>query len=203
MSRYLGPRVKKMRALGVDLPGLSRKSIERRPYPPGQHGLNPKRRKQSAFKIRLVEKQKLRLYYGLSERQFSRLVERAAKNTGNTGDVILQLLESRLDNVVFRAGFARTIPAARQLVRHGHINVNGRRLDIPSAELRVGDVLALRERSRELDVVATSLADPVSAPPAWLAVDSAAKTIVIKSPPDGATSHVHVDTRLIVEFYAQ
>lgn len=203
MSRYLGPRVKKMRALGIDLPGLSRKSIERRPYPPGQHGLTFKRRKPSEFKVRLAEKQKLRLYYGLTERQFGRIVERATKGTGNTGDLLLQLLEARLDNVVFRGGFARTIPAARQLVRHGHVLVNGKRLDIPSAQVRAGDVVALRERSRELDIVATSLADPVGPPPAWLDVDTAGKTIRIAAPPDGATSLVQVDPRLIIEFYAQ
>lgn len=194
MSRYIGPRVKKMRALGVNLPGLSRKSIERRPYPPGQHGPTLRRRKESAFKIRLVEKQKLRLYYGLSERQFGRLVQRATRSTGNTGEVILQLLEARLDNVVFRAGFARTIPAARQLVRHGHVTVNGRRLDIPSAEVRVGDVVSLRERSRELDVVSISLAEPVATAPAWLVVDPVAKTITVASAPDGDATLVHVDT---------
>ncbi|MBX3161868.1 MAG: 30S ribosomal protein S4 [Deltaproteobacteria bacterium] len=203
MSRYLGPRVKKMRALGINLPGLSRKSIDRRPYPPGQHGLDRRRGKESAFKLRLQEKQKLRVNYGLTERQFTRLVERASKMPGNTGDLILQLLEGRLDNVVFRAGFARTIPAARQLVRHGHVLLNGRRADIPSARVRRGDVLALRPRSRELDVVATALADPVAPPPAWLAVDPVAKTIRVAAAPDGAAALVAVDTRLIVEFYAQ
>jgi small subunit ribosomal protein S4 len=203
MSRYLGPRVKKMRALGLDLPGLSRKSIERRPYPPGQHGPSPKRRKVSAFKIRLVEKQKLRLYYGLTERQFANLVERASKGARNTGEQIIELLEGRLDNVVFRAGFARTIPAARQLVRHGHLTINGRRSDIPSARVRRGDVVALRPRSRELDVVATALAEPVAAPPAWLAVDKAEKTIQIHAAPDSSGLLIPIDTRLIVEFYAQ
>lgn len=203
MSRYLGPRVKKQRALGVDLPGLSRKTIERRPYPPGQHGPQPKRRKESAFKIRLQEKQKLRLYYGLSERQFGNLVELAGARTGNTGEQLLALLEARLDNVVFRAGFARTIPAARQLVRHGHVLVNGHRVDIPSARVRAGDHVALRERSRELDVIATSLADPVAPPPAWLAVDAEAKAITVRAAPDASAMLIAIDTRLIVEFYAQ
>jgi small subunit ribosomal protein S4 len=201
MSRYLGPRVKKMRALGMDLPGLSRKSIERRPYPPGQHGPTMRRKKESAYKVRLVEKQKLRLYYGLGERQFGKLIERASKGTGNTGERIIQLLESRLDNVVFRAGFARTIPAARQLVRHGHININGRRCDIPSAEVKQGDLIALRERSKELDVVATAIADPVATPPAWLSVDAPDKTIRVVGAPEG--SLISIDPRLIIEFYAQ
>ena len=203
MSRYLGPRVKKMRALGMDLPGLSRKSIERRPYPPGQHGPRPKRRKESAFKVRLMEKQKLRLYYGLTERQFGNLVELASSRTGNTGDVLLGLLESRLDNVVFRAGFARTIPAARQLVRHGHLVVNGKKVDVPGFRVRASDTITLRERSRELDSVATSLAEPVSTPPSWLAVDSTAKVISVTSAPDGSSMLIPIDTRLIVEFYAQ
>lgn len=201
MARYLGPRLKKARALGMDLPGLTRKSIERRPYPPGQHGL-ARRRKESPFKVRLVEKQKLRLYYGLTERQFGNLVERATKSTGNTGEMLLQLLESRMDNVVFRAGFARTIPAARQLVRHGHLNVNGKRLDIPSARVKRGDVITLRERSKELDIVATALAEPVATPPAWMAVDATEKAIRIVSEVE-PTSLIPIDTRLIVEFYAQ
>ena len=204
MSRYLGPRLKKMRALGLDLPGLSRKTFERRPYPPGQHGPNPKRRnKVSAFKIRLQEKQKLRLYYGLTEKQFGNLVELATRKVGNTGELLLSLLESRLDNVVFRTGFARTIPAARQLVRHGHVQVNGRKVDIPSFHVRAGDVLALRTRSKDLDVIATSLAEPVAQPPSWLTVDVIEKTARIVGAVDASSVLIPIDPRLIVEFYAQ
>lgn len=202
MSRYLGPRVKKLRALGVDLPGLTRKTIERRPYPPGQHGLTRRRPKDSAFKVRLQEKQKLRLYYGLTERQFGNLVELASRRTGNSGEQLLGLLESRLDNVVFRAGFARTIPAARQLVRHGHVLVNGKKVDIPSVRVRVRDTISLRERSRELDVVATALADPVQTP-SWLAVDAVNKSISVTGAPDSSSMLIAIDTRLIIEFYAQ
>lgn len=202
MSRYLGPRVKKLRALGVDLPGLTRKTTERRPYPPGQHGPTLRRRKVSAFKIRLQEKQKLRLYYGLTERQFGNLVELANSRTGNTGEQLLALLESRLDNVVFRAGFGRTIPAARQLVRHGHVLVNGRKVDIPSARVRAGDRISLRESSKDLDIVATALADPPPTPK-WLTVDSVEKVINIVGAPDSSSMLFTVDPRLIVEFYAQ
>ena len=143
MSRYTGPRVKVMRALGVDLPGLSRKSIERRPYPPGEHG-KAHRRKESVYGIQLKEKQKLKMNYGLTERQMRRLVKKARSSKLATGTRMLQLLESRLDNVVFRAGFAATIPSARQLVNHGHFMVNGRRVDIASYQVRSGDVLSFR-----------------------------------------------------------
>jgi small subunit ribosomal protein S4 len=203
MSRYLGPRVKKMRALGLDIPGLSRKSIERRPYPPGQHGPNPRRKKESAFKVRLQEKQKVRLYYGLTERQFGNVVAKATAGKGNTGEQLLALLESRLDNVVFRAGFARTIPAARQLVRHGHLLVNGKKVDVPGYRVRARDIITLRERSKELDVIATSLAEPVSTAPTWMSIDKDAKSVLIAGSPDSTSVLISIDTRLIVEFYAQ
>lgn len=192
-----------MRALGVDLPGLSRKTTERRPYPPGQHGPSPKRRKQSEFKLRLVEKQKVRYYYGLTERQLGNLVAHAGSLQGNTGERLITLLESRLDNVVFRAGLARTIPAARQLVNHGHVRVDGHPVDRAGYRVRQGEVVALRERSRELDVVATALAEPVAPPPPWLAVDRDAKTITVTGSPDASSTLVYIDLRLIVEFYAQ
>ena len=128
MSRYTGPRVKRMRALGIDLPGLSRKSMWNRPYPPGVHGpKSARRRKMSDFKKQLLEKQKLRFNYGLNEGQFRRLYREAVHSKDPSGDKLVELLERRLDNFVFRAGFAPTIPAARQLVCHGHFLVNGSR----------------------------------------------------------------------------
>jgi len=203
MSRNLGPRVRVMRALGVDLPGLSRKSIERRPYPPGQHGPSPKRRKVSEYKVRLMEKQKLRFYYGLTERQLGNLVDLAVAQVGNTGEKLITLLESRLDNVVFRAGLARTIPAARQLVTHGHIQVGGSRVDRPGFRVKPGQQITLQQRSRELDAIATSLAEPVSPPPKWLDVDKAEKSIIVREAPDTSSLLISVDLRLVVEFYAQ
>jgi len=125
MSRYVGPKVRVLRALGTDLPGLTRKKSERRPTRPGQHGAA--RKKFSEYALRLIEKQKLRMNYGLSERQLLRLFVEAAGTKGNTAERLVELLERRLDNVVFRAGFARTIPAARQLIMHGHVLVEGRR----------------------------------------------------------------------------
>src|SRR5262245_13397415 len=130
MSRYTGPRLKSMRALGVELPGLARKSIDKPPHPPGQRGL--KSRRPSDFAKKLRETQKLRFNYGLGERQLRLLFAEAKRGKSNAGERLLELLERRLDNFVFRAGFAPTLVAARQLVRHGHVLLNGRRATIPS-----------------------------------------------------------------------
>ena len=148
MSRYRGPRLRITRRLG-DLPGLTRKTA-RRAYPPGQHG--QARKKRSEYAIRLEEKQKLRFNYGISERQLLRYVRKARRAAGSTGQVLLQFLEMRLDNTVFRMGMGPTIPGARQVVNHGHITVNGRVVDIPSYQCKPGDVIAVRntERSRRL-----------------------------------------------------
>ena len=148
MSRYRGPRLRIVRRLG-DLPGLTRKSA-RRAYPPGQHG--QARKKRSEYAIRLEEKQKLRFNYGLTEKQLLRYVRRARRVTGSTGQVLLQILEMRLDNTVFRLGMAPTIPSARQLVSHGHVTVNGRVVNIPGYQCRAGETVAVRDReaSRKL-----------------------------------------------------
>ena len=174
MSRYNGPRVKRMRALGVDLPGLSRKTKERRPHPPGEHG-DKRRRKDSDYGRRLKEKQKLRYNYGIGERQLRRLVSKAKSSKAETGKKIIELIERRLDNAVFRAGYARTIPAARQLVSHGHFCVNGRKTDIPSYTVREGDVITLRDRSKkqkvDLTIVDESLNAPALPRPEWIEFD--------------------------------
>ena len=140
MSRYTGPKLKKMRGLGVELPGLSRKGGKARPYPPGEHG-NKRRGKDSEYKKQLQEKQKLRFNYGVHERQLRKLMVEARRSNTATGEKLLQFLESRLDNVVFRAGFAPTIPSARQLVNHGHFLVNGKKVDICSYRVKIGDVI--------------------------------------------------------------
>lgn len=202
MSRYTAPRVKQMRALGVDLPGLSRKSIQRRPYRPGQHG-QARRRKQSDYGRQLLEKQKLRLNYGLSEKQFRRLVSEAKRSRVATGDKLVELLERRLDNAVFRAGLAPTIPAARQLVNHGHIQVNGGRVDIASYRLNVGDTITLREKSKSLAIVETSLAEVVIERPHWLEVDAAEKTVKVGALPDVSSVPFPCDVQLVVEYYAK
>jgi small subunit ribosomal protein S4 len=156
MARYTGPRLRIVRRLG-DLPGLTRKKA-RREYPPGQHGQN--RKKRSEYGIRLEEKQKLRYNYGVSEKQLVRYVQKARRVTGSTGQVLLQLLEMRLDNTVFRLGMAPTIPGARQLVNHGHITVNGRVVNIASYQCRPGDLIAVKNSDRSRNIVKTNLENP-------------------------------------------
>jgi small subunit ribosomal protein S4 len=200
MSRSIGPRVKVMRALGIDLPGLSRKSIEQRSYPPGQHGQKQKRK--SSFGTQLIEKQKLRANYGLSERQLRRLFVEARQSKTPTGDKLVELLERRLDNVVFRAGFAPTIPAARQLVSHRHVRVNGKLVNIPSYRVRVGDAVELREASRNLDVVKGSLAEPALTRPEWLAWDETAVRASVGHLPAAEDVPFPVELQQIVEYYS-
>ena len=156
MSRYRGPRLRITRRLG-ELPGLTRKN-PRRAYPPGQHGQG--RRKRSEYAVRLEEKQKLRFNYGLTEKQLVRYVRRARRVTGSTGQILLQLLEMRLDNTVFRLGIAPTIPGARQLVNHGHVTVNGRVVDIASYECRPGDTITVRDRESSRKLVEHNLQFP-------------------------------------------
>jgi len=204
MSRYTGPRVKRMRALGLDLPGLSRKSMWDRPYPPGVHGpKSARRRKMSDFKKQLLEKQKLRFNYGLNEGQFRRLYHEAVHSKEPSGDKLLEFLERRLDNTVFRSGFAATIPAARQLVCHGHFLVNGKRLDIPSYRVREGDVITLRERSQELSAVATALGDVRLARPDWIEFDEGNKTSTVKSLPKVDSVPFPLEIDLVIEYYSK
>jgi small subunit ribosomal protein S4 len=193
-----------MRALGIDLPGLSRKSMWDRPYPPGVHGpKSARRRKMSDFKKQLLEKQKLRFNYGLNEGQFMRLYREAVHSKEPSGDKLLELLERRLDNAVFRAGFAPTIPAARQLVCHGHFLVNGRRLDIPSYRVREGDVISLRERSQNLVAVDASLEDVRLARPDWIEFDETKKTATIKSLPKVDSVPFPLEIDLVIEYYSK
>lgn len=202
MSRYTGPRLRIVRRLDTDLPGLTRKSREKRPYPPGQHGQGRKKR-PSAYGMQLAEKQKLCFNYGVSERQMRRLFAEARARKGVTGSHLLELLERRLDNVVFRAGLAPTIPAARQLVNHGHVRVDERRVDIPSFRVANGAVIGLRPRSRDLDVVQRALASPALPIPAWLEVDAGARVVrLIAAPPPDAVPF-EVDVQLVVEYYAR
>jgi small subunit ribosomal protein S4 len=203
MSRYTGPRLKVMRALGIDLPGLARKSIQERPQPPGQHGARKSTGRKSEFGLQLMEKQKLRFNYGVSERQLRRVVLDAKKQKGATGSKIVELLERRLDNLVFRAGFAPTIPAARQLVSHGHFTLNGRRVTIPSIRLRVGDTFGPTESGKKIDLLRTTLEEPALDRPAWIALDSTTQTAHLTHLPDGLdAAPFPLDLQRIVEFYA-
>lgn len=200
MSRYTGPRLKVMRALGVELPGLSRKSIENRPHPPGQHGAANRRR--SEYANQLAEKQKIRFNYGLGEAQLRRLMAEAARAKAPTGDKLMELAERRLDNVVFRAGFAPTGVAARQLVRHGHVRVNGRRVNIPSLRVKPGDRISLTERGLRIPLVTESLAEPVLARPEWIAFDEQQRAATMTRVPAADEVPFPVDLKQVVEYYA-
>lgn len=204
MSRYTGPRVKKMRALGVDLPGLSRKTMWDRAYPPGDHGpKNARRRKESDFKKQLLEKQKLRFNYGLTERQFRRLFVEAKRDKAPTPDMLLQFLERRLDNTVFRAGFAPTIPAARQLVRHRHVRVNGKRVDIPSFRVKVGDEITMKDKSKEIALVVETMAKPTLTRPEWLRFDEDTKAAKVAELPSPEAVPFPVEMNLVIEYYSK
>ena len=206
MARYRGPRVKRMRALGVELPGLSRKyNRERHAYPPGEHG-EKRRRKDSDYGRQLKEKQKLRYNYGIGERQLRRLVSKARRSKMETGTKIIELIERRLDNVIFRAGYARTIPAARQLVCHGHFCVNGRKTDIASYTVREGDVITLKDRSKKqktvLTIVDESLDSLVLTRPEWLDFDADKKSTTVKGLPEESPIP-ELNIQLVVEYYAK
>ncbi len=202
MSRYRGPRLRILRRLNVDLPGLTAKSRERRPYPPGQHGQGRKRR-PSEHAMQLTEKQKLRYNYGVTERQLRRLFAQAQAKKGVTGNILVELLERRLDNVVFRAGIAPTIPTARQLVCHRHVRVNGKKVDIPSYRVSVGDVITLRERSRKLEIVRHSLANPRLPLPGWLSRESDTPEATVTDSPLREGAPFELDVQLVVEYYAR
>lgn len=200
MSRYRGPRLRVIRRLG-DLPGLTRKSA-RRAYPPGQHGQN--RKKRSEYAIRLEEKQKLRLNYGLTEKQMLRYVRRARRVTGSTGQVLLQLLEMRLDNTVFRMGMAPTIPAARQLVNHGHVTVNGRVVDIASYQCRPGETISVRDRDASRKLVENNLQYPGLANlPSHLEFDKNKMTGKVNSLIEREWVALQVNELLVVEYYSR
>lgn len=203
MSRYTGPRLRIARRLGgAELPGLVVPRELRRPYPPGQHGPT-QRIKLSDYAIRLREKQKLRAHYGVQERQFRRYMRLAKRGKGNTGENLLAILESRLDNVVFRLGFARTVRSSRQMVNHGHVQVNGARVDVPSYLLKPGDVVQLRERSRHKERVAAEVAGPVTLPtPSYLERDDATLSGTFKSVPDHNDCPLAINEALVVELYA-
>lgn len=200
MSRYRGPRLRVVRRLG-DLPGLTRKNA-RRSYPPGQHG--QARKKRSEYAIRLEEKQKLRFNYGLTEKQLLRYVRRARRVTGSTGQVLLQLLEMRLDNTVFRMGMAPTIPAARQLVNHGHVTVNGRVVDIASYQCRPGEVVAARNREQSRKLVETNLQYPGLANlPSHLEFDKNKLEGKVNGVVEREWVALQINELLVVEYYSR
>ena len=203
MSIKIGARLKIMRALGIDLPGLSRKSITNRTNPPGQHGPNSGRRRKSEYGLALMEKQKLRFNYGVNERQLRTMMVRARRKDGPSGEILLQMLECRLDNVVFRAGWAPTIPAARQLVSHCHILLNGKRANVASIRLKPGDEVSVRNRSRAMSMVVNTSMVPSLERPEWLNYDETKFTAKITRLPEADEVPFPIEIHLVVELYAK
>lgn len=201
MARNTGPKHRICRRVGQPLCGLPNCPSLKRPYPPGQHGQRPRRR-ESEYGKQLLEKQKLRHIYGVLERQFRRYFERASRMEGRTGERLLQLLETRLDNVVYRLGFARTLPQARQLVVHGHIELNGRRVNIPSHAVAPGDVVAVREKSRGLGIIKEAVAARDDVVP-YLERDAQTLSGRLIRIPSREEIPVPVDEDSIVEFYSR
>jgi len=202
MAKYIGPKTKIARKFGDPIYGPD-KSFEKKNYPPGMHGLNRKRKKKSEYGIQLQEKQKAKYTYGVLEKQFSNLFKRATRSKGVTGEVLLQFLESRLDNVVFRMGIAPTRSAARQLVSHRHITVNGGVASIPSHLLKPGDIVAVREKSKSLEVIENSLATNSAGKYAWLEWAQDAKTGKFVTIPERSEIPENIKEQLIVELYSK
>ncbi len=200
MARYRGPKQKIARRFNEPIFGPS-KALERKPQGPGQHGRG-RRKKESEYGIQLKEKQKAKYTYGLLEKQFKRLFEKAARKKGVTGENLLRFLEARLDNTVFRLGFGRTRRQARQLVTHGHVTVNGTVLDIPSAQMRAGDVIALRPKSRNLFVVHDAMKKTRRSFP-WLEVDQTKVSGKFLDYPDRGDIPENIKEQLIVELYSK
>jgi len=198
MARYTGPVWKKARRLSFSVLETG-EELKKRTYAPGQHGPT-KRIKLSGYGTQLREKQRVRNMYGVTERQFHNLFEKAQHMDGMAGVNFLVLLESRLDNLVYRMGFARTRKAARQLVNHGHIEVNGKKVDIPSALIKPGSVIAVRENARNMKAVAESLESNIAAP-AFVTVDKEAKKGTYVRTPERSELNQEVNEALIVEFY--
>ena len=198
MARYLGPKVKLSRRVGVPVADIPKHTAKRQLTPPGMHGFRGKRTKE--YGVRKDEKQKLRYHYGVLERQFRRYLAEAGRRPGNTGELLLQLLERRLDNLVRRAGFARTIWASRQMVVHGHVLVNGRKVDRPSYQLSVGDVITLRVGIHTLarDNM-ESLAGHIV--PGWIVLDPSELMARVSATPTSDQIPFDVNTNLIVELY--
>jgi small subunit ribosomal protein S4 len=201
MARYTGPITRKSRRLGVDLIGGDA-SFERRPYPPGQHGKG--RIKESEYLLQLREKQKARFSYGIMEKQFYNYYQEASRRAGKTGDNLLQLLEGRLDNVVYRAGFARTRRHARQLVVHGHFLVNGKKVNIPSYQVSQYDVIDVREKSLEMTpFIVARETHGERVVPAWLEALPTRMRILVHQLPTREQIDLPVQEQLIVEFYSK
>lgn len=200
MARYTGPNNKQARRVGFSILE-SGKDIAKRPYGPGQHG-QAKKKKPSNYSVQLTEKQKVRFMYGISEKQFSKLVKESGKMKGVHGENLFILLESRLDNLVYRAGFATTRRGSRQLVNHGHITVNGKKVDIPSYRVKVGDVISLKEKSLNHPAVEASLKE-INKRVDFIKYDEKKKEATYLRFPERSELNAEINESLIVEFYSR
>jgi len=205
MARYTGPKVKISRRLGTNIfeNDKGRKALERRPFPPGAHGRDRRRNSGSEYLAQLQEKQKAKYIYGVLERQFKRTYEEAVRQQGPTGENLLRLLELRLDNVVYRAGFASTRPQARQFVNHGLIQVNGKRVDIASARVKKGDVVSLSPRARNMIVIQHNIDVLDRSVVGWLEAGDGGKQVTVRDLPHRDHIDVPVRESLIVELYSK
>lgn len=201
MARYTGPRHRACRRARTPLCQSKRCPVDRRPYPPGEHGRG--RIRESDYLVQLREKQKLRAMYGVLERQFRKYYREAARRPGITGENLLQMLEQRLDNVVWRSGLSATRPQARQLVNHGHFRVNGRKVDIPSYQVQPGDVVTLKDRSKDLIAVQHSVDTQGRPVPDWMTVDTDERQITISDHPRRDQIDTDINEQLIVELYSK
>ncbi|NNF02767.1 MAG: 30S ribosomal protein S4 [Bacteroidia bacterium] len=201
MARYIGPKTKIARKFREPIFGPDR-AFDKRSYPPGQHGPSRRRGKQSEYSVQLKEKQKVKYTYGILERQFANLFDKASRREGITGEILLQLIESRLDNVVFRLGVAPSRSGARQLVSHRHITVNGSVVNIPSYSCRPGDVIAVREKSKSLEAISESLRSP-NASHSWLEWDDETMSGKFVNPPMRDEILEPIKEQLIVELYSK
>ena len=203
MARYTGPKTKISRKFGEPLFGEDR-TLEKKNYPPGQHGNNKRRAKKSEYAVQLMEKQKAKYTYGILEKQFRNYYKEASRMNGITGENLLILLESRLDNVIYRAGFASTRPQARQLVSHRHFKLNGKFVDVPSHQVKAGDVIEIKNASQDLIVIQHTIdtgQDYVV--PSWLDVDNKKKTVKIAASPTRNDASSQIEEQLIVELYSK
>jgi len=201
MARYIGPKSKIARKFKEPIFGPD-KALEKKNYPPGQHGLMKKRAKQSEYAVQLQEKQKVKYTYGILERQFAKIFDRASRKQGITGENLLQLIEARLDNVVYRLGFAPTRSGARQLVSHRHITVNGKVVNASSYTCKAGDLVAVRERSKSLESITNSFSGRTNRH-AWLEADQTTMTGKIISMPTRDQIPENIKEQLIVELYSK
>ena len=201
MARYTGPKTKIARKFGEPIFGDD-KSFEKRNYPPGQHGNTRRRGKKSEYAVQLMEKQKAKFTYGILERQFRNLFEKASRSKGVTGEALLQLCESRLDNVVFRLGLSPTSSGARQLVSHRHITINGSILNIPSYQVKVGDIIGVREKSKSLNIIVEAKAKDVSAYE-WLSWNKDQLQGTFITVPERLQIPENIKEQLIVELYSK